>query len=106
MSTVVRIFHPRREDITLASVLHALGDPIRLAIIRQLSDQGSATCLQTFPDPIAKSTLSHHLRILRESGVIHTKKMGREYNNTLRTEDLNSLFPGLLTAVLCAKADG
>jgi len=96
------IFQPRTDDITLPNVLYALGDPIRLEITRQLAADDAPTCSQTFPHPIAKSTLSHHLKILREAGVMHTRKAGREYRNTLRREELDRLFPGLMDAVLKA----
>ncbi|MBC7807606.1 MAG: helix-turn-helix transcriptional regulator, partial [Akkermansiaceae bacterium] len=66
------------------------------------AEQGEPSCADTFPYPVAKSTLSHHLRILREAGVILARKQGREYHNSLRREELNALFPGLLDAVLKA----
>jgi DNA-binding transcriptional ArsR family regulator len=99
------LFHPKKEDITLPGVLYALGDPIRLAITRRIAGSDELTCAQTYPLPVAKSTLSHHLKVLREAGVIHARKQGREYQNTLRRAELDERFPGLLDAVLSAPCD-
>lgn len=99
------LFHPSKDDITLPSVLYALGDPIRLAITKRIAAGDELTCAETFPFPVAKSTLSHHLRILREAGIIFARKQGREYHNSLRREELDSLFPQLLDAVLGAAKD-
>ena len=97
--------HPRMVDITLEAVLHALGDPVRLALVRQL-----ASCPQGHPmncakaaevlSHIALSTRHHHLRILREGGVIHSERKGVEVLNTLRKDELEQRFPGLLALTL------
>jgi len=47
-----------------------------------------------------KSSLSHHFRVLRESGVIATRLEGTALLDSLRRQDLDSRFPGLLKAVL------
>lgn len=97
------IYHPDRDVLTLAGILHALGDPVRLTIVRNLAADGELTCGVAYPHSIPKSTLSHHLKILRESGVIHVRQQGREYYNRLRDEDLEARFPGLLRAVLAVE---
>jgi DNA-binding transcriptional ArsR family regulator len=94
---------PDRQNLILVEVLYALGDPVRLNMVRQLAIQGELPCasLCTGGDgQIAKSTLSHHFRILRASGVISSRKRGTQWLNTLRREDLDARFPGLLEAVL------
>lgn len=94
---------PDRQNLILVDVLYALGDPVRLNMVYQLANQGELPCagLCTESDgPIAKSTMSHHFRILRSSGVISSRKRGTQWLNTLRQEDLNARFPGLLEAVL------
>lgn len=96
------LFHPTKEDITLPTVLYGLGDPIRLCIAQRIAGVEELTCGQAFPEPVAKSTLSHHIRILREAGIIFVRKRGREYYSSLRREDLNFLFPGLLEVILGA----
>jgi DNA-binding transcriptional ArsR family regulator len=92
---------PRREDLRLESVLQALGDPIRLSIVRTLYDapEDERAC-GTFGLPVAKSTASHHFRVLRDSGVIHQRAVGRERLTQLRRDDLDARFPGLLASVV------
>lgn len=95
--------HPPREDLQLTQVLFALSDPGRLAIVRQLADGplDMAHChLQESAMP--KSTKSHLMRVLREAGVIFNRPKGRGRRLTLRREDLDSRFPGLLAAVLAS----
>lgn len=103
MQAMKFIYHPDRKDITLAGILYALGDPVRLTIVHNLARaECELSCGVAYPLAIAKSTLSHHMKVLREAGVIHVRQDGRESLNTLRREDLNALFPGLLDAVLNA----
>jgi DNA-binding transcriptional ArsR family regulator len=93
------IYHPHRNDIALAGVLYALGDPVRLDIVRRLAQQNDLPCC-LLSDAVAKSTLSHHFKVLREAGVIASRKEGTQHINSLRREDLDSRFPGLLDAIL------
>jgi len=94
---------PRREDLRLEDVLQALGDPVRLTIVRTLYGNPDAQrpC-GTFGLPVAKSTASHHFRVLREAGVIHQHAVGRERLTELRRDDLEARFPGLLGSVVGA----
>jgi DNA-binding transcriptional ArsR family regulator len=92
---------PVRDEISLTGVLYALSDPIRLQIVKSLAADGEITCC-AFNIPVAKSTLSHHFKVLRETGVIRTRTEGTQSFNTLRCEDLEIRFPGLLDAVLQA----
>ena len=91
--------HPDRKDISLPNVLYALGDPVRLEIVQRLATKGEQSCT-ALDCLIAKSTMSHHFRILRESGVLYCRKEGTQHINSLRRADLDALFPGLLVAVL------
>ncbi|MRN51731.1 ArsR/SmtB family transcription factor [Paenibacillus monticola] len=93
------LHHPHREDIQLSSVLHALSDPVRLQIISDIAAGGEQPC-NNFDVPIAKSTLTHHIRTLREAGVIQVRVQGTQHIIALRSEDLNTCFPGLLSAIL------
>ena len=86
----------------LTGVLYALSDPVRLSIVKHLAEDGGRAC-GTFCLPVAKSTASHHFRVLREAGVIQMRPEGTQCINTLRREDLDSRFPGLLDAVLRAR---
>ncbi|MFJ8082512.1 ArsR/SmtB family transcription factor [Streptomyces sp. NPDC096205] len=93
--------HPDREEIRLEDVLHALSDPLRLQIVRELAGTGGGelACSQ-FVVPVAKSTTTHHFRVLREAGVIRQIYRGTAKMNGLRKDDLDALFPGLLDALL------
>ncbi|MEV0698864.1 helix-turn-helix domain-containing protein [Saccharopolyspora sp. NPDC050389] len=57
------------------------------------------------PPPVSKSTMTHHWRVLRESGVIYQRPAGREIHLTLRCADLDEKFPGVLKAILAAAPD-
>jgi DNA-binding transcriptional ArsR family regulator len=93
--------HPSCTELELADVLHALSDPARLQIVRQLSLRDECTC-GTFDLGLSKATLSHHFRVLRESGVVRTRPEGRTRMLSLRKDELDGRFPGLLDAVLTA----
>ena len=93
------IYHPAKRDITLEGVLYALGDPVRLEIVKRLAAESELPCA-AINTSVAKSTLSHHFKILRESGVIYCRKQGTQHMNSLRNEELNDLFPGLLEVIL------
>jgi DNA-binding transcriptional ArsR family regulator len=94
------LYHPSREDLELPAVLHALSDPQRLRIVRELSlDPTPRTC-GSFDLDVSKSTCTHHFRVLREAGVIAQHEAGTSKLSSLRREDLDERFPGLLDAVL------
>ncbi|MBW4467341.1 MAG: metalloregulator ArsR/SmtB family transcription factor [Pegethrix bostrychoides GSE-TBD4-15B] len=93
------VFHPDQKDISLAGVLYALGDPVRLEIVKSLAERGELSCA-ALDCQVPKSTMSHHLRVLREAGVLCCRKEGTQHLNSLRQSDLNALFPGLLEVVL------
>jgi DNA-binding transcriptional ArsR family regulator len=98
---VARITHPRLDDVQLPVVLHALADPCRLAIVRRLSGEAELSCQAAAPcGQVPKSTLSNHMKVLRSAGLIHTRPAGREYMSSLRREEFEARFPGLLDAVL------
>lgn len=88
---------PVPSDVTV--VLRALADPIRLDIVRQLYDAPSAIACGRFDTTVAKNTLSHHLKILREAGIIATHREGGQLFNVLCDDELESAYPGLLRAL-------
>ncbi|MEU4820318.1 metalloregulator ArsR/SmtB family transcription factor [Actinomadura sp. NPDC023710] len=96
--------HPEPGEMTLMEVMGALSDPIRVGLVRVLADGGERGWGELCA-PVAKSTLSHHLRVLRDAGVTRTRQEGTRCFVELRRDDLETRFPGLLTAVLGA-ADG
>ncbi len=93
--------HPDRTQIRLENILTALGNPLRLAVVRVLADGGEYSC-GSILQGISKSTLTHHWRVLRDSGVIWQRPYGRENLLSLRREDLDARFPGLLDSLLQA----
>jgi DNA-binding transcriptional ArsR family regulator len=105
---MVQFVHPPRENITLAGVLAALADPMRLRIVKNLIERNDCmSCTQAAPCPeMAKSTLSNHFRILREAGLIQTSKKGVEHRNIVREADINARFPKLLKTILGAAEQG
>jgi DNA-binding transcriptional ArsR family regulator len=94
---------PGRKELLLTAVLYALSDEVRLGIVRQLAQQGEQPC-GVFEVDRPKSSLSHHFRVLRESGILSTRKDGKTLMNTLRRADLDARFPGLLSAILEEKS--
>ncbi len=96
----VELEHPDVSDFELAAVLFALSDPARLQIVRQIAVPGSVSTCQSVGCEMPKSTRSHHLKVLREAGITRAEPRGRERVLTLRRDELDSRWPGLLSAVL------
>jgi DNA-binding transcriptional ArsR family regulator len=101
---VVELEGPAREDIDLVEVLQALGDPVRLQLVRILDAAEGAICCAEIPLSVSKSTGSHHLKVLREAGVVRAQVEGTRRYYTLRRDDLEARFPRLLDSVLRAEA--
>jgi DNA-binding transcriptional ArsR family regulator len=95
---------PDLDTVDLSTALHALADPVRLEIVRQLGEcpKGSALSCGEIELPVTKSTGSHHLRILHEAGITSEREEGRRKYIRLRREELERRFPGLLASVLRA----
>ncbi len=102
---VRKIHHPSTEEIDLATVLRTLGDPGRLEIVRLLARDGEQNCatLQGQLD-MPVSTCSYHLKLLREAGVTRTRASGTERFMSVRRDDLEARFPGLLDSIEAADA--
>lgn len=97
--------HPEPAEFDVLDVLHALSDPTRMTIVRTLRAAPERAC-GTFPVDVAASTLTHHFRVLRESGVIRQRDDGNRRWTTLREDDLDGRFPGLLDAIVTAYENG
>ena len=95
------IQEPATSAITLPAVMGALSDPVRVEIVRVLAIEGEKVC-GTLELGVAKATRSHHLRVLREAGLTHTRTEGTRRHVSLRRDDLEARFPGLLDALLAA----
>lgn len=100
------LIHPAIEDVPLEAILHALADPVRVALFVEIMNQGcpsNCTKLVSVLDrSIPKSTLSQHMRILREAGLIRGERRGVEMHNTSRYEEVDARYPGLLLAIVTA----
>jgi DNA-binding transcriptional ArsR family regulator len=99
-----RIPHPPTETLDLPTVMRTAGDPLRLEIVRLLADGQARMCGDIaeavgLPD----STCSYHLRLLREAGITRARAEGTQRLISLRRDDLETRFPGLV-AVLTADA--
>lgn len=102
------LFHPSIQDVTVEGVLHALSDPVRVAIFAEIVVQSCPkTCsnfLTVSEKPIPKSTLSQHFKILREAGLIRSERHGVEIRNVSRGAELDQRFPGLIATIVKAHA--
>jgi DNA-binding transcriptional ArsR family regulator len=92
-----KIPHPPASVLDLATIMRTVGDPLRLEIVRLLADGRPRTCSElerVFGLPA--STGSYHLRLLREAGVTRTRANGTQRVISLRRDDLEGRFPGLV----------
>ena len=92
------------QGLRLETVLNALGDPVRLGIVRRLARDGECSCA-ALDGGRSKSTMSHHFRVLRQAGLVQTRGQGTTHLNTLSRSAIDAAFPGLLSAVLEAPAE-
>jgi DNA-binding transcriptional ArsR family regulator len=97
------LFHADLHEITLDQALRALGDPVRLRIVRTLATAPEPMPCSAFDLGVAKSTSTHHFRVLRENGIIRQWDQGTARLSQLRRADLVQRFPGLLEAVLASR---
>jgi DNA-binding transcriptional ArsR family regulator len=100
------LLHPSMQDVTVEGILHALSDPVRVAIFAAVV---SADCPRNCSNfltvgnrRIPKSTLSQHLKALRDAGLILGERQGVEMHLVPRCAEIDQRFPGLLPAILNA----
>ncbi len=93
------LFHPNIDQLCLSTILNALGDPIRLQILKNLASQRETTC-SCCNINLPKSALSHHFKVLRESGLINVRIEGKQRFLSIRYGELEKRFPGLLNTVI------
>jgi DNA-binding transcriptional ArsR family regulator len=100
------LVHPSIDDVTVEGILHALSDPVRVAIYADIVGSNcSQTCsnfLKVSEKAIPKSTLSQHFKALREAGLIRGERVGVEMRNTSRCAEIEKRFPGLIMAIVKA----
>jgi DNA-binding transcriptional ArsR family regulator len=100
------LIHPAPEAIRLEAILHALSDPVRVAIFSEIAGAGCAMTCQAFSSvgerEIPKSSLSQHFKVLREAGLIRSEREGVKMRNTSRCAEVDARFPGLIAAIIAA----
>jgi DNA-binding transcriptional ArsR family regulator len=100
------LFHPALEDITVEGILHALADPVRVAIYADIIASGCSQNCTNFQHisnkAIPRSTLSQHFKALREAGLIRGERRGVEMLNTSRCQEIDQRFPGLISTIVSA----
>lgn len=101
------IVHPAKEDVSLEAFFYALSNTSRLKIITNLYKahqlgESSLNCAIAVAgiEKLPASTTSHHFRILREGGLVHSERVGKDCNNSLRIEDMDARFNGLFSQIL------
>src|SRR3984957_18685019 len=98
--------HPAVEDVTVEGILHALSDPVRVAIFADIvgssCSQSCSTFLKVSGKAVPKSTLSQHFKALREAGLIRSERRGVEMQNSSRCAEIERRFPGLIPAIVNA----
>ena len=95
------IKHPTADQLELPSILSALGDQTRLAMIGRLADGGELSCGQ-FSELGSKTVLSYHMAKLREAGLIQVRAQSTRRFVSLRRAELDARFPGLLATIVPA----
>ncbi|MDQ1520806.1 MAG: hypothetical protein QOI55_1879 [Actinomycetota bacterium] len=95
--------YPELDELRLVDVLSALADPVRLELLHLLDEANGAMACGEIPLPVGKSTASHHFKVLREAGIVRAHHEGTRRFYTLRREDLEARFPGLLDTILRAE---
>jgi DNA-binding transcriptional ArsR family regulator len=100
------VFHPPIEAVRLEAILHALSDPVRVAIFKDIAGADCSMTCSAFSSvgdrTIPKSSLSQHFKVLREAGLIRSERQGVEMHNTSRCAEVESRFPGLVSAIINA----
>ena len=100
-----QIKHPAMEQVELIEILYALADPTRMEIVVRLAKAGRKLTCGELDLNRPKSSMSHHFKILRSAGLVETVVDGTEHMNSLRLEEIEQKYPGVLESVLKAALD-
>jgi DNA-binding transcriptional ArsR family regulator len=78
------------------TVLKAISDPVRWEIVRQMTEVDELAC-QTLEErlPVSKPTISYHIRILAQAGLVSIRKEGRYFFYALQRQTLRDLVDEL-----------
>ncbi|WPU66732.1 ArsR/SmtB family transcription factor [Peredibacter starrii] len=88
----------RIKSVSIDQVMKALGDPVRISVVKQLLDAGEEMACGTFEHSLTKATFSHHIKILLDAGVISRREDGTRKFLSLN-EALDKEYPGLLKLI-------
>ena len=88
------------DDSKIVEQCRALGDPVRWAIVRELQDGTRCACVLSQVTEVSSTLLSHHLKVLREAGLITGSRRGRWIDYTLVDSALDGLQASLITGAL------
>lgn len=79
-------------DEELAKLAKAIGHPARVRIMRMLSRKEARVCSQIVGElPLAQSTVSEHLRILKEAGLVRSSQDGQRVGYCINFDTLRKL---------------
>jgi len=99
-------FHPALTEVRPEAILHALADPARAAIFARIMQAGcveACSAVSALGDRvIPKSSLSNHLKVLRDAGLIRSERNGTEVRNHSRWHEVEARYPGLLPGIVTA----
>ena len=90
-----RFYSPNLKKMPLSSIFAALADPARLEVIQLLLEKDEISCGKCKYSR-SKSTMSHHFKVLKETGLIQKREEGTTHFISLRQADIESRVPGLL----------
>lgn len=94
--------NPSVDEVSLQQLLEALVDPVRRSVVRQLASAGEDKSCGTFDLPVSRSTSTHHFNVLREAGLLRQYYVGTTKMNSLRRDEIEQRFPGVLGSLLAA----
>lgn len=99
-ATVKDYSYPDLADVAVTTVMQALSDEGRLSIVRQIMRKPGGECAcGEFCDGLSKATVSHHMRVLRQAGLLLHRTEGTRSLTSLRLEEVEKRFPGLLRLI-------
>ena len=87
-------------------VMKALSDPTRLEMVRTIGTHGDYPCTSLeHALPVGKSTISYHVKVLNQAGLVTVKRQGRRFFYTLHRDVLDFYVPGLLDRLESERTD-